>query len=78
MIQNLAGSTASVESAFGVAPSSYAFLLWAPLLALLLALALWLVALVVLQRRRPRRLRPTATLHVAWTRHRFDGPQTQP
>lgn len=79
MFQSLADSTASAGfSAFGVAPSGYAILLWAPLLALTLGLTAWLVALVILQRRRPRRLRPTATLHIAWTRHRLDDPQTQP
>lgn len=76
MIQAFTDSAASVTfSGFGIAPSSYAFLLWAPLLAIFAALALWLVALLVLQRR--RRLRSTGPSRVAWTRYRIGSPQTQ-
>lgn len=79
MIQAIVDTTtATASSAFGLAPSSHAILLWAPLLGILFGLAVWLVVLIALQRRRPARVRSTRPANVALIRYRFDDPQTQP
>jgi hypothetical protein len=53
----------------GIVPSSFAQLFWAPVVVLTLALALWLVALVLLDRQRARAAtvgNPDSAIPAAW------------
>jgi hypothetical protein len=43
---------------FGIVPTDYSMLLWAPLLGVFAGLVAWLAVLVILQRRRPRAVDP--------------------
>jgi hypothetical protein len=75
---SLATPGSAAAGTFGAVPVDYSLLLWLPPVVLLFGLAAWLVALVVLQRRQPRRPHASRVEATAlWAACRFD-PRTQP